>query len=185
VDNDPYTCPEVTRGSFYRGPTRVSLVDSRSGTIIDTAQIVLELKNAEEDSFDIPYWVKPGFYRVLPPLRKGEGKPEIVALRDYKGDGQAAEFAVYDAQSCSIVNTQLIGYSAKTDRVIRYPIRLSGAWLAPTPLTVHWLWNWLTRTPNSPGYWHYTEEYNSGAKCTYDIRYKGESEDFSASVKCQ
>jgi hypothetical protein len=51
-NQEPYTCPEVTRGNFYRGPTRVSLLDSRSGNIINTIRIVVELTNHDEDSFD-------------------------------------------------------------------------------------------------------------------------------------
>lgn len=180
-----YTCPDVTRGSFYRGPTRVSLVDTRYGAILNTVEIVVERWPAEEDSFDIPFWIEPKYYRVPPPLRGGEGKPEIISLRDYNGDGQAVEFALYDAMACSTVDTQLVGYSIKTDRVIRYPVRLNGEWLVPLPSTVHWLGNWLTRAPNSPGYWHYTEDYNSGGTCVFDIRYRGNNEAFEATVKCR
>jgi len=183
-DDEPYTCPEVTRGSFYRGPTRVSLVDSRSGSIINTVRIVIELKNWDEDSFDIPYWIQPKYYRVMPPLRTGEGIPKIIDLHDFNGDGRSLEFVLYDAESCSSVNTQLIGYSIKTDRVIRYPIRASGKWLADLPSTVHWLSNWLTRIPAHPGYWHYREEYNSGATCVYDIRYATGREQFVGFFEC-
>ena len=37
--DDPYTCPEYTRGSHYNGPTRVSLVDPQTKKIINTIKI--------------------------------------------------------------------------------------------------------------------------------------------------
>jgi hypothetical protein len=33
-EKEPYTCPELTRGSYFSGPTRVSLTDSRSAAVI-------------------------------------------------------------------------------------------------------------------------------------------------------
>src|ERR1700693_1681573 len=33
-ETEPYTCPEATRGWFYRGPTRVSLVDTLTNGVI-------------------------------------------------------------------------------------------------------------------------------------------------------
>src|ERR1044071_6549852 len=43
-----YTCPEETRGSFYRGPARVSLVDTEAGRVVNTLNIVED----NEDVFD-------------------------------------------------------------------------------------------------------------------------------------
>src|SRR5260370_40844751 len=37
--NDPYSCPDETRGSHYSGPTRVSLVNSATNTILNTLKI--------------------------------------------------------------------------------------------------------------------------------------------------
>src|SRR6266849_7706903 len=37
--DEPYTCPEETRGSYYTGRTRVSLVDTKSRRIINTVMI--------------------------------------------------------------------------------------------------------------------------------------------------
>src|SRR5882724_6735832 len=34
-----YTCPDETRGSYYSGPTRVSLVDLQTKKIINTVKI--------------------------------------------------------------------------------------------------------------------------------------------------
>src|SRR5438270_14016782 len=54
---DEYTCPDSTRGSYYRGPTRISLIDSLSQRIINTVSI-----SGDEDSFDVPYKIKQGLY---------------------------------------------------------------------------------------------------------------------------
>lgn len=46
---DVYTCPEVTRGWFYRGPTRVSLVDTSQSRILNTVEIKVPLTNGWQD----------------------------------------------------------------------------------------------------------------------------------------
>src|SRR5437016_14159891 len=48
---DPYTCPDRTRGSYYHGPTRVSLLNTQNHRIINTVKI----RDEEEDAFEIPY----------------------------------------------------------------------------------------------------------------------------------
>src|SRR2546426_652133 len=55
---DFYACPDYTRGSHYRGPTRVSLVDSHTGSVINTVEVIAH----GEDSFDIPYRLRQGPY---------------------------------------------------------------------------------------------------------------------------
>src|SRR5215831_2262364 len=37
--DEPYTCPDYSRGSYYSGPTRVSLVNSVTNSIINTINI--------------------------------------------------------------------------------------------------------------------------------------------------
>jgi hypothetical protein len=118
-DDEHYTCPDDTRGWFYRGPTRVSLVDTSLNKIVNTVEIKIPLIRGWEDRYDIPYRIQPKYYRVDPPLRAGEGKPIIMDLKDYNGDGEALEFAVFNAESCSSVATQLIGYSQRQDRVVK------------------------------------------------------------------
>ena len=59
--DEPYTCPEETRGSFYRGPARVSLVDAAAGRVVNTVRVVQEYSH-NEDEFDLPYRIKAGGY---------------------------------------------------------------------------------------------------------------------------
>ncbi len=121
--DDPYTCPEYTRGSHYSGPTRVSLVDPQTKKIINTIKI---LNFEDDDTFDIPYRIESGLYYHVAGVPKGkEGKPTIMWLKDYNGDGHAWEFALFDAVACMGLPTTLIGYSEAQDRVIQYPVALT------------------------------------------------------------
>ncbi|MGH9903633.1 MAG: hypothetical protein ACRD68_17640, partial [Pyrinomonadaceae bacterium] len=45
--DDQYTCPEETRGHYYSGPTRVSLIDTAARRVINTVKIT---PDAEQDS---------------------------------------------------------------------------------------------------------------------------------------
>ena len=57
--------------------------------------------------------------RVEGPVREGvEARPTILWLKDYNGDGKAFEFALFEAEACMGLQTTLIGYSEKQDRVI-------------------------------------------------------------------
>ncbi|MCK5475682.1 MAG: hypothetical protein KAI71_03825 [Candidatus Pacebacteria bacterium] len=68
--DDLYTCPEVTRGSYYQGRTRVSLVDLEKMKIINTIKIISSLTN--KDEFYIPYQIRDdmGLYFVREKTQK-------------------------------------------------------------------------------------------------------------------
>jgi hypothetical protein len=179
-EETPYTCPDDTRGSYYTGPTRVSLVDSRSGAIVNTVRIMeFWAADYEKDSFDVPYRIRPGSYMVQQPLRKGEGNPDIVNLKDYNGDGAALEFALFDAQNCTVTQTSLVGYSIRQDRVVWYPIRIQ-EWTGADKPPRHWLDDLFTQKPVSPGRWSYKKFYNGdpGFETIYDVRYDAAHEEF-------
>src|SRR5260370_7150469 len=65
--DDISTCPDQTRGSHYSAPTRVSLVNSATMTIMNTINI-----GTDEDStcdFDFPYSIpNANYYHVEAPL---------------------------------------------------------------------------------------------------------------------
>ena len=96
-----YSCPEETLGSYYSGPTRVSLLDSVTNRIINT--VTVRTPFGDKDEFDVPYLIHANFYRVEPPLKDGEGKPVILDLKDYNGDGKALEFAFFAAVGQSVL----------------------------------------------------------------------------------
>ena len=177
-----YTCPDVTRGSHsYTGPTRVSLVDTRSGAIINTVEIKEQWTESEVDSFDVPIKIRRGPYSVPATLKGHEGRPKIMTLRDHNGDGVAAEFAFFDAQNCTITNTSLVGYSISQDRVVWYPVRIR-EWTDGA--AHHWLDDLLTTKPVAPGHWVYRKTYNGdpGYETVYDVRYDPAHEEFVGTV---
>lgn len=193
---ESYTCLDGTRGSsFYRGPTRISLFDTLTQRIINTVEIKLDTvpNGPGADVFDIPHWVKPGYYSVEPPLRSGEGQAIVMDLKDYNGDGRPLEFALFNAQSCTVFDTQLIGYSERQDRVIQYSIHLTGEWsrVASHP-TVLWLDSVFLQKPVRPGVWNYTRYYDRmfgrlkiafGARAVFDIQYDPAGEAFLENVE--
>ena len=123
--DEPYTCPEYTRGNYYTGATRVSLVDSQTRRVINTVKISPE-PGEGADEFDIPYRIRSGYYyRVEGVPKETEGKPVVMWLRDYNGDGKAWEFVLFDAQACMGLATTLIGYSERQDKVIQYQTHLA------------------------------------------------------------
>ena len=56
--------------------------------------------------------------------KEAEGKPTIMWLKDYNGDGTAWEFALFNAEACMGLATTLIGYSERQDKVIQYQTQL-------------------------------------------------------------
>jgi hypothetical protein len=185
-----YTCPESTRGSYYSGPTRISLLDEDSQRIINTIEINPDSNASEgekaDDSFDIPYSIRAGYYYHVPNTRKEvEGKPEILWLKDFNGDGKALEFAIYDAEACMGLQTSLIGYSEKQDRLIQYPVELTitngGKEQKQMSKWVDYL---FSKTPVSPGTWKYEIDYRgrAGTLDKYSVRYDPASEMFRGAL---
>jgi hypothetical protein len=176
-----YSCPDETRGSYYRGPTRVSLIDTASDSVINTVKIRDGYDDAA-DEFDVPYLIHAGSYYHVEGVEKGqEGKPTVMWLRDYNGDGRAQEFALFDSDGCMALSTLLVGYSERQDRVILYPVRLTvsengrrsvevGAW---APFLFH-------EVPQSPGHWSFEVDSRGreGTLDRYEFRYDGRAEEF-------
>jgi hypothetical protein len=179
--DDPYTCPEYTRGSYYQGPTRVSLVDPQTKKIINTLKIQDPVE--DQDTFDIPYRLESGLYYHVAGVPKGkEGKPTIMWLKDYNGDGHAWEFALFDAIACMGLPTTLIGYSEAQDRVIQYPVDLtvtSGE--KKSTRVAYWVDYLFSKHPEKPGFWKYAIDYRgrAGTLDAYEVRYLPQAEKFA------
>jgi hypothetical protein len=176
-----YTCPDFTTGSgFYRGPTRISLIDTRGNLVLNT--IKLEFRSA--DSFDLPFRIlrdiggQPGYYQVPGPLTRGEGKPALLSLKDYNGDGLALEAAFFEAEACMGLPTALIGYSTRQDRVIWYEVDLER--FGEKRETLKWIDYLFAKKPVGPGHWKYSIDYRGrmGGLDKYEIRYDPERERF-------
>jgi hypothetical protein len=178
---DIYTCPEETRGSYYSGPTRVSLANSQTHRIINTVKVVEEYMD-NTDSFDIPYQIKAGkYYHVADGPADKEGKPTIMWLRDYNGDGRSFEFALFDAMACMGLQTTLIGYSERQDKVIQYSVELKVRGDdEPVTRISHWCDYLFSKKPSRPGFWKYEIDYRgrAGSLDKYEVRYDPAAEMF-------
>jgi hypothetical protein len=177
--NDFYTCPEQTRGSYYSGELNVTLVNSLTDDVINTLKVK---GNEDSDEIDIPYLIRSGYYYSVSygsPLV--EGKPTIMTLKDYNGDGKAQEFALFDAEACMGLGTSLIGYSQKQDRVIQYPIRVKG----PEGVSTRYWLDYLFSKPRiGPGLSRYQIDYRGrgGTLDKFTVSYDQKSEQFNASI---
>lgn len=182
---ETYTCPEETRGSFYQGPTRVSLVDTASGRIVNTLKVVQEYSH-DEDYFDLPYRIHAGSYYHVPGVAEGrEGRPDIMWLRDFNGDGRAHEFALFDALACMGLETALFGYSVRQDRVIQYPTTLETEFKGKTTTeSYNWVDYLFTKSPVAPGRWKYDIDYRgrNGSLDSYTVTYNAETERFEGKM---
>lgn len=182
---DMYTCPEETRGSYYRGPARVSLVDTDSRRVINTVR-VNEADDAGDDNLDLPYRIEAGHYYYVPNTPDGkERKPEIMLLKDYNGDGEALEFALFNKEACMPVMTTLIGYSRAQDKVVWYPIRVETEEGGKTTTeTGHWMDYLFTTAPDRPGHWKYDIDYRGrgGTLDKHEVSYNAGAERFEGRI---
>jgi hypothetical protein len=184
--DEPYTCPEETRGSYYSGPTRVSLVNTKTHRIVNTVIIKPDEADAK-DEFDLPYQIHIGpYYKVLGKLVDGEGEPELMWLGDYNGDGKALEFALYDAVACMGLQTTLVGYSDSQDKVVQYPIYFKVVEGKNRRTSIsHWVDYLFSKPADKPGYWKYEVDYRGrgGTLDKYEMRYDTRLERFEGMLE--
>ncbi len=183
---EPIPCPDQTRGSYYSGPTRVSLVNSATNTIMNTVEII-PADEEGDGTFDVPYAIRQGYYyHVAAPVRRtAEAQPTIMWLRDYNGDGKALEFALFDAPACMGLQTTLIGYSEKQDRVIHYPVKLEVIeGTKQSHRTLFWADYLFNKKPRKPGYWKYEIDYSGrgGTLDKWEVRYDPAQERFDGKL---
>ena len=181
---EPYTCPEYTRGSYYSGATRISLVDPQTRKVINTVKIA---SGEGADEFDLPYQIRSDYYyHVEGAAREAEGKPTIMWLKDYNGDGKAWEFALFDDQACMGLGTMLIGYSERQDKVIQYQTHLTvtdskGKRSSTTELWSDYL---FSKKPTAPAKWKFEIDYRGrgGSLDKYEVHYDKQAERFEGKL---
>jgi hypothetical protein len=188
IKDNVYTCPEETTGHHYTGPTRVSLYDTAARKVINTIKVRVEHGNgvADGDTFAVPYKIEGGRHYHVPGRKRGEeGKPVLMLLRDYNGDGRAAEFALFHAENCMTLFTTLFGYSEKQDRVIQYRIKLTATTDGKTGSTIgRWEDHLFSKRPVRPGYWKYELDYRGrgGSLEKFEIHYNRRLERFEGKI---
>jgi len=180
-EDDAYTCPDETRGNAYSGPTRVSLLNVSKNRIINTIEI-RDPHFPGKDRFDLPFEIRSGYYYLVHSAdSKKARKPTILNFQDLNGDGDAAEFVLYDAPFCMGLQTTLIGYSRQHDRVIQYPLEIEfrrgkERW---TEKSV-WLEYIFAEKPTAPGHFSFTVDYRGrgGSLVSYEVSYDQSLERF-------
>lgn len=172
-----YTCPEQTRGHYYSGVAKVSLFEIKSKKLINTIEIVSDGLTDENNSLDLPYLIQRGYYSVAKIDKHKEGKPKLLNFKDYNSDGKLHEFALFDAVACMGLETTLIGYSEKQDKVIQYQTELEIEGKKSMEFWVDYLFG---HKPNKQGVWKYEIDYRgrAGALEKYEIRYDKKREMF-------
>jgi hypothetical protein len=170
---EAYTCPEETRGHYYSGTANVSLTDTKTNQTINT--IAIDMNG--ETSIDLPYLIHRGYYTVPQVDKNKEGKPVIMNLKDYNADGKPFEFALFNAVACMGLETTLIGYSQKQDKVIQYPIELKTNNKTSNGFWADYLFG---RKPNQKGVWVYQIDYRgrAGSLDKYEFHYDKNRETF-------
>ena len=174
--DEPYTCPDRTRGSRYiSGEAAVSLVDISRQRIINT----VHLDPPDDPYLDVPLRIRRGLYWT--PATGIEGKPVILRLRDLNGDGLDFEFPLYQEDSCSLIWGTLVGYSESHDQAVWYEVHLKvieGAHVHYTLL--HWIESLYQGGAKGSGRWSYTRAYpeEHPSQYVFDIRSDTELERF-------
>ncbi len=135
----------------------------------------------------MPYLIRAdGYYHVEGVASEREGKPTIMWLKDYNGDGLSVEFALFDARACMGLPTTLIGYSKRQDKVLEYEARINctDSKGKRSTLTKHWVDYLFSEKPVSPGVWQYEINYRGrgGALAKYQIRYDRQTERFEGKL---
>jgi hypothetical protein len=179
--DEPYTCPDETRGSYISGPTRVSLIDTARRRIVNTVAIRDVWK---KDTLDLPEKIRPGdFYETTSTVPNIESKPTIIKLGDHTGEGRALQFPLFDALACMPIVTTLIGYVPETDRVLNYKIKLSVTYRGRTSVqTDTWLDYLFVFEPKAPGLWNYEIDYSGrgGSTDSTEVRFDRKTRQFIA-----
>lgn len=132
---DTYTCPQTTTGSgYFRGRTRVSLINTKEEEIINTIELYTPYWGEDGyDCFTIPFCIaNPKYKFVIGGLKyqsiggddKKDGRAEILVFDDFTGNGKKLEFALYHQIGCVTAMSTLLGYNEKRDSLINYKIRL-------------------------------------------------------------
>jgi hypothetical protein len=168
-----YTCPEETRGHYYSGKTNVSLIDLKTKKTINT--IAIDANG--ENSLDLPYLIHRGYYNVPKIDKNKEGKPILMNLKDYNNDGKSYEFALFNALACMGLDTTLIGYSQKQDKIIQYPIELKVKNKTSKGMWADYLFG---QKVNAQGIYKYQIDYRGrgGTLDKYTFRYDKAKEKF-------
>jgi hypothetical protein len=178
-----YTCPDRSRGSYWSGPTRLSLLDTKKGVLLNTIPIADPMD--ETDRFDLPYRIPAtdGFPYYVPESagKDKEGRPVLLRLGDRNGDGKAHEFYLASAGNCMLMLYAVFGYDPVKDAAVHYPVLVTSVENGKSnQFTTNWLNFWPVRREAKKGRSQWEVDLRGRAGCLerYTVAYDGEKRRF-------
>lgn len=167
VKRDPSGyCGDIVYGDHWVGPTRLSLIDRQSRKVINTVEIVEPVIGRDpDDSFSLPFLVGDAYYHVPRMPSKNGGKPTILYMQDFTGDGAAAEFALFVYAACGIADTAVLGYDPKADRAVHYSVEVRTP--DSDPEVKLWVGQIFATQASRPGLWDFTWNPGHGLEVTF------------------
>ncbi len=162
--NDFY-CGDEVYGDHWFGPTRLSLVDVTARKSVNTISIE---SGYPADSFQLPFRVHDAYYHVPLLDSDKEGKPRLLHLRDFTGDGVAAEFVLFGFAACGIAETSVFGYQTISDQVVQYPVEVTEG--KGKPEVKFWIQQIFRIEPPKPGHWNFSWNPGRGADFKFHER---------------
>ncbi len=139
-------CLGAKFGDHWHGLASVSLVDWMSKRILQTLAVESDLE------IQISVGWKPGF-------------------RDFTGEGKAWQFPLARYVNCEELETALIGYDAKRDRMRQYEVEEIEP--GERPYRSLWITGLFLRPQSGPGAWKYGFDMGHGADVhlDWDVRF--------------
>src|SRR5579863_9218516 len=151
-------CGDAVYGDNWVGPTRLSLIDSTNRKVLNTISILgPAFLRDPDDSFRLPFKVGTYYYHVPgvdPNQSDKEGKPTLLYLRDFTGDGVAAEFVLFEYGACGIAGTSVFGYQKQLDQVVQYSVEVTSG--KGKTEVVKWVDQIFGVPPIKPGQWDFS-----------------------------
>ena len=147
-------------GDHWLGPTFLSLVDPSELRLINTIRIRRNEQAPEDKYFAVPFLALNGPYYVPHSDKDGKGKPVLLHLQDFTGEGVGGQFVLFDHVASGIAAGSVQGYSVKSDSAVQYPIELLLDNFKPVVQT--WANQVFESKQSRPGYWKFTWEQGHG-----------------------
>jgi hypothetical protein len=148
-------CGDFVYGDSWEGLTRVSLIDPVARSVVNTVEI---------GRTQLPYHVGRSYYYVPRLGKDQEGTPRLLHLKDFTGEGRAAQFPLFIYDACGIASASLYGYRPAKDRVVRYEIEVIERGKKNTTSSASVI---FSSRAVRPGYWSFEWDPGHGSDVTY------------------
>jgi len=114
----------------------------------------------------VPFRVPNTYYNVPNPDKEGWGTPHLLNLRDFTGDGNAAEFPLFIYDACGIASGSVFGYAVESDKAVQYPVLVLET--GEKPRVEEWIEQVFSHKPLTPGNWRFTWRPGHGSEDIID-----------------